>query len=168
MTASELTSPETDFTYYWLIGLGWGICAGGGVGALVLAGLSLTLAQGFGSHVLSLIGALIMGFFFGMIGAVIIAIVPIAPLAALLAWPLYRFGVVKAWPYAIAGAMATASVPAFMFVPDFMRAGPSALEALVETCAAFALFVLPGAIGGLKGARALQRDLAKAHQLKVF
>lgn len=91
--------------------------------------------------------------FWTAVAAFILAFVQ-APMAALLAWPLYRHGIRERAAYAVSGAAAALPAPiAFQLVSGAWHER-HAIEANVVLLAWFAL---SGAFGGFMAARALKQ-----------
>lgn len=165
---------ERDFSKYWLIGLGWGIVA-------ATVTITVSLAAVMFASLPSLAAAattmpmLMIGAFYGLAVSIVLVIVLIGPLSALLAWPLYRMKVTRAWPYVSVGALSAVSVPVFVIAMNFGQgaagstyARPSDLLPLFLSSSAdfissslllLAWFALIGAFAGGMTARALRRDV---------
>ncbi len=97
-----------------------------------------------------------------MIAAAVLAVFPIGPTAALLAWPLYRAGVTAGWVYAVVGALSALVAPLVIFAieivnPEIIRLSdlsPFLLDTpmtIIEGC-----FALVGAFGGIMAVRVLR------------
>jgi hypothetical protein len=89
-----------------------------------------------------------------VLGALILAAVH-APMAALLAWPLYRLNIRERVAYAIAGAVAALPVPVAFQIADGTLLKQERIEA---NALVIAWFAISGAFGGFKAARALQQE----------
>jgi hypothetical protein len=159
---------ERDFTKYWLIGLGWGILAAAGTTALILCSFTLFVAfSDATTRILQLPIVLIVALFYGAFVAMILALVPIGPMAALLAWPLYRRGVTNVWAYACAGSLSAVSAPALIVAMNILKdpTPPSQLLMapgfLWSTLFIVTWFVAVGAFAGYMAARNLLRDIQR-------
>jgi hypothetical protein len=146
-------SSHGDFTKYWMIGIAAGICAAAVTASLISAYLSLR----FGTTPLAFFAVVILGFCFGLAFATHIAI-PIAPVAALLSWPLFRFGVRQLWPYILCGALAATSAPILYFL--LIASGRAQLGAEPPAAIVCTVFALCGALGASVAARAWRKDQA--------
>lgn len=178
MQTDNQTAPprQRDFSRYWLIGIGWGILAAIATIVVSLFALSLGAGSGGTSWAATFPMLLIVGVPYGTMVAILFAIVPIGPVAALLGWPLYRLRVTNAWAYACAGALSALSAPSLVVAMDVILdpthsplADASDLLPLflspssdfpLSTLVLFAWFALVGAFAGFMAARALRRDLS--------
>ena len=139
----QTTPNESDFTKCVFIGLVWGAAAATGLmcGALLLDAASAVHGADVAFRVIIAIGTLV--------GASLLAFI-LFPIAALLAWPLYRHGVRAHAAYMLAGAIATLPLVAI-----FQMSNGGVFQ---PTLTSVAWFAISGAFGGFMGARALQRE----------
>jgi hypothetical protein len=98
------------------------------------------------------------------LGASVLALFPIGPIAALLGWLLYRNGVVSRLAYAGAGALAGVAAPAFLLVISIgsMRYPTTNYAVVSESGGLFILagFAIAGAFGGFMAGRVIRRGAA--------
>lgn len=130
------------------LGLLWGaIAAAGALDAMIVGVIAASATFSFGliPNALLTLGLVAL---ITIVCAAALALFPIGPLAALLAWPLYRAGVTSAWAYAIAGAMAAAYVPLLLLAISFANSATDPPHPIV-----FAWFAMAGAVGGYVAGR---------------
>ncbi len=98
-----------------------------------------------------------------MIAGSVLAIFPIGPVAALLAWPLYRAGVRARSAYAAVGAISALAAPLLFAViekanPEIVRLSDLLMFPVDSpTMVVIGWFALIGAFSGVMAARALRR-----------
>jgi hypothetical protein len=99
------------------------------------------------------------------LGASILALFPIGPIAALLGWLLYRNGVVSRLAYAAAGAFAGTAAPVFLLLISIesMRHPTTNYVVVSESGGPFILagFAIAGAFGGFMAGRVIQRKVVR-------
>jgi hypothetical protein len=144
-------------------GLLWGIAGatvvGGGAMALESAGKTPDTAKAL-SLVLETAS-------WTALGASVLALFPIGPLAGAIGWALYRRGIVARWAYVLAGAGAAVAAPVLvvtvglqtMRYPTTTTTNLAVLDDGVALLVA-AAFPLLGGFGGFMAARVLRRDHA--------
>lgn len=116
------------------------------LGGLLLAELSSTQPTNAAIYLIVVFYALVaMSFLVFILG----------PIAALFAWPIYRRGVRAPWVYAIAGAVAAASLPLGFTLADGSLFD---LRWTGQGIIFMAWVALSGAFGGFMAARALQQE----------
>jgi hypothetical protein len=153
----DASSPEPSrriFVGALLRGLGWGIAATTVVSATAALFLAPPGDQTFRQ-------TLEVAAWTAMIAS-ILAIFPVAPVAAILAWQLYSRGIATPLAYAAVGAFAAVLAPILVvfLLTETMRYQPNANYAVINEAVAQSILAgiaLAGAFGGFMGGRALQR-----------
>jgi len=145
---SDRKAPNpAEFTALLLKGLAWGAVAATAilVGSLLREAMASAQPVNEAIYLIIIFCAVVASFFLAFI---------VGPIAALLAWPLYRRGIRAPSVYAIAGAVAAASLPLGFTLLDGSLFEPKRIEGNLFF---IAWFTLSGAFGGFMAARALQQ-----------
>lgn len=138
---------EPDFMAYLVKGLAWGVVAA----TAILVGELLRESMLSTQPVNGALYAIVI--FCAVIVMAIVAFF-LGPIAALLAWPIYRRGIRAPSVYAIAGAVAAASLPLGVTLLNGSLFESNRMEwALFH----IAWFAISGAFGGFMAARSLRQ-----------
>lgn len=145
-----------------IVGLLWGIAATATVAAVMM--FAATVANGTTDTSTALRLTLEMTVWTAL-GATILAIVPIGPIAGVASWLLYRRGVVAPWAYAVVGALSVVMTLVLIVVAsvESMRYQTQGNYAIIDEGVVplfVAGFAAIGAFGGFMAGRVIRRAAA--------
>lgn len=158
----SLVGSRRTFARALLIGLVWGIVAAAAVAAVMM--FAATVASGTADTGTTLRLTLETAVWTAL-GASILAIVPIGPIACVASWLLYRRGVVVPWAYAVVGALSVVVTLALIIVAsvESMRYPTPSNYAIIDENVFPVLvagFAAIGAFSGFMAGRVIRRAAA--------
>lgn len=150
----------TTGTGFWIAlahGLGWGVLAASICGGATMAFASLA-ANTPGDEALRLTFETLI---WTALGATIVAIFPIGPIAGVIGWLIYSRGVRSPWAYALLGALSALAAPVLIAVigTETMRYRSDANLAVLSDASALLFlgaFIIIGAFAGFMAGRKLR------------
>lgn len=161
---ASLVASRQTFATALFVGLLWGIAAATAIAAMAM---TVFFVAGGATETGAVLRFTLEATAWTAMVASVLAIFPIGPTAGVVAWQLYRRGVVSPWAYAGAGAFSAAVAPVLVLVVavESMRYPTPANYAVIDEgavpllVAGFAAF---GAFGGFMAGRTIQRRAKSA------